>query len=304
MKQKIEWYKEVLALEPGSRVFFPLARMQAEDGQTDAALATLRHGLGRNPEHLEARLLLIDLLFGQKQFDNIWPEVDAVSQMLGGYPGFWTAWTERMSRNPQSRDAALALNFLSASLRGQPISWSEVIERGLGQLLSGIQGQGASVLVAHSAPVQPAVAFDLDEMSVLAVGINAKPAADVGQSVADLDDLFADDKADTPLDMEEEEEQFSLKTRSMAEVLAEQGDYVGALDIYEELLKAAKTEEEKISLEDAIARLSADVSATTPAAPSDSSEDKEPAPEKQGKGKGRLLDVLELLADRLESKAE
>lgn len=302
MKQKIEWYKEVLELEPGSRVFFPLARMQAEDRQTDAALATLRHGLGRNPEHLEARLLLIDLLFSQKQFDNIWPEVDAVSQMLGGYPGFWTAWTERMSRNPQSRDAALALNFLSASLRGQPISWSEVIERGLGQLLSGIQG--ASVPVAHSAPVQPAVAFDLDEMSALAVGINAKPAADVGQPVADLDDLFADDKVDTPLDTEEEEEQFSLKTRSMAEVLAEQGDYVGALDIYEELLKAAKTEEEKISLEDAIARLSADVSATTPAAPSDSSEDKEPAPEKQGKGKGRLLDVLELLADRLESKAE
>lgn len=291
MNQKIEWYKEVLELEPGSKVFFPLARMQAEDGQPDEALSTLRHGLSRNPEHLEARLLLIDLLFTRKEYDSIWPEVDAVAQMLGGYPGFWTAWTERMSASPASRDAALALNFLSQSLKGQPISWSDVIEQGLGQLLS-------KVVPGAGAQAQPKVPFDMAEMSALAEGISkpaAKPAAEARTASKTAPAAEADD----------DEEQFSLKTRSMAEVLAEQGDYVGALDIYEELLAAAKSEEEKISLEDAIARLSAEVNAVAPAAPA-APEAKAAAPEKQGKGqgKGRLLDVLEMLADRLESKAE
>ena len=297
MKQKIEWYKEVLELEPGSKVFFPLARMQAEDGQPDAALSTLRHGLARNPEHLEARLLLIDILSGRKEYDGIWPEVDAVAQMLGGYPGFWAAWTERMSKNPQSRDAALALSFLSQSLKGHPISWSDVIEHGLNQLLS----PGSPVAV--KAP-QAAVSFDMAEMSALAEGFSAAPKTPE-KPVAPAPS--AEPKAAGTPDADEEEEPFSLKTRSMAEVLAEQGDYVGALDIYEELLKQARTEEEKISLEDAIARLSADVSAV-PASDNGvaSSGDKSPAQEKQGKGqdKGRLLDVLELLADRLESKAE
>lgn len=292
MKQKIEWYKEVLELEPGSKVFFPLARMQAEDGQADAALGTLRHGLSRNPEHLEARLLLIDLLFNRKEYDAIWPEVDSVAQMLGGYPGFWTAWTERMSASPRSRDAALALSFLSQSLKGRPISWSAVIEHGLSQLL-------AAGFSAPSQVRQPSVSFDLAEMSALADG-----AASTSKAV-----LAPEWKKAAPMpvveaaaDADEEEEQFSLKTRSMAEVLAEQGDYVGALDIYEELLKQAKSAEERAGLEDAIARLSADVSA----APVAVSVEAATAQEKQNKGqdKGRLLDVLEMLADRLESKAE
>lgn len=297
MKQKIEWYKEVLELEPGSKVFFPLARMQAEDGQTEAALATLRHGLGRNPEHLEARLLLIDLLSGVDESEGMWPEVDAVSQMLGDYPGFWTAWTRRMSGNPQSRDAALALNFLSHSLNGKSISWSDVIEHGLGQLLSGNMPapvQTPAPKAEQPVQEQPDVAFDIAGMSALAQGLSepAAPKPDVAPV------------AEPAIEPDEEEEQFSLKTRSMAEVLAAQGDYIGALDIYEELLKEAKSEEEKISLEDAIARLSADVSAVP--ASSDASPEKASVQEKQGKGqdKGRLLDVLEMLADRLESKAE
>ena len=294
MKQKIEWYKEVLELEPGSKVFFPLARMQAEDGQTDAALSTLRHGLGRNPEHLEARLLLIDLLVGKKEVDGIWPEVDSVSQMLGAYPGFWTAWSERMSKSPQSRDAALALSFLSENLKGHSISWSDVIEYGLGQLLA---GKGESSAPNKASP--QAASFDFDEMNALAAVVRPDGQAAVTNKAAVI-------TSDFDVDGEEEEEQFSLKTRSMAEVLAEQGDYLGALDIYEELLKDTKSEAEKTSLEEAIARLSADVSAEPLMGDARRAGYESIVPEKEQKGQdsGRLLDVLELLAERLESKAE
>lgn len=151
---------------------------------------------------------------------------------------------------------------------------------------------------AASQPVVPSVVpFDMAEMSALADGISAPPAP-AKEKPAPTPKASAQKAAES----DDEEEQFSLKTRSMAEVLAEQGDYVGALDIYEELLKEAKTDNEKISLEDAIARLSADVSSVTPAAAG--APEKIAGPEKKGQDKGRLLDVLELLADRLESKAE
>ena len=58
MMDKIEWYREVLELEPSSKLFFPLARLLVEDGQPEAALETLRRGLERHPEFLEARLFI------------------------------------------------------------------------------------------------------------------------------------------------------------------------------------------------------------------------------------------------------
>jgi hypothetical protein len=100
------------------------------------------------------------------------------------------------------------------------------------------------------------------------------------------------------------DEVFSLKTRSMAEVLAEQGDYAGALDIYEELMRGSKSAEEKKSLEGAIAniRTRAGDSANQIQASRKNEgddEDNEPA----GQGKNRLLSVLDALARRLEARS-
>ena len=54
MKAKIEWYREVLELEPGSKVFFPLARLLGQSGETQEAIRVLRMGLARHPEYIEA----------------------------------------------------------------------------------------------------------------------------------------------------------------------------------------------------------------------------------------------------------
>jgi tetratricopeptide (TPR) repeat protein len=324
MNQKIEWYKEVLALEPGSKVFFHLARLQAENGLPDEALATLRHGLNRNPEHIEAKLLLIDILFGAGQLDALWPELDQVALMLGSYPGFWSAWNARLARNPSSKDASLALSFFSSALRGEAVAWSDVIEQGLRKLLSADSASPAKPLTR----VAPAELSELKTFLKDSAAVSGKPAPAVvrtavgeikqvdGQSgpanvnhVAgkqlDFSELHAPaDHIEAMDDEDESEEVFSLKTRSMADVLAEQGDYAGAMEIYEELVRQVKSSAEKKSLEETIARIKdkvADGADQTVASRKDDSADEDR--EVTGQGKNRLLNVLDALARRLEARS-
>ena len=190
MKTKIKWFKEVLELEPGSKVFFPLARMYYEDGLIDEAEETLLQGLERNPDHLEARFLLVEILDRQGEPIRAADEVGAITKVLSRYPAFWKSWSETAA--PQSRDAAMALSFLAANFQGRPISWSQVIAKGLDALV----GDG---------PVHAAMPEMADELE--------------------------DEAEDGP----------TTRTRTMADLLAEQGDYQGALEIYEELLAKGET---------------------------------------------------------------
>ncbi|WP_461209373.1 tetratricopeptide repeat protein [Desulfocurvus sp. DL9XJH121] len=192
MKTKIKWFKEVLELEPGSKVFFPLARLYYEDGLLDEAEETLLQGLERNADHLEARFLLVEILERQNEDLRAAEEVQAIARVLSRYPSFWQKWAQNSAG--ASRDSAMALSFLAAGFQGQPISWSQVIEKGLDVLVP--QGGGASTATAPAA---------------------FAPASDDGAN---------------------------LRTRTMADLLAEQGDHQGALDIYEELAAGCAPGEE------------------------------------------------------------
>ena len=44
MMEKIEWYQEVLKLDPDSKVFFPLAKLLRDSQQPDKAIEVLRAG--------------------------------------------------------------------------------------------------------------------------------------------------------------------------------------------------------------------------------------------------------------------
>ena len=99
-------------------------------------------------------------------------------------------------------------------------------------------------------------------------------------------------------DADEAEERFSLRTRSMAEVLAEQGDIKGALDIYHELAAAAVHPEESADLRQRITTLTArlgNVQTSDTVQPVASAE---PA-----SGKDKLISMLEALAERVEARA-
>ena len=120
------------------------------------------------------------------------------------------------------------------------------------------------------------------------------PAADEGVSPmlargADAYAAYAPPvtKADAVVeDADETEERFSLRTRSMAEVLAEQGDIKGALDIYHELAASAVHPEESADLRQRIATLTArlgnaqTMDSVQPAAPAE-----------QASGKDKLISM-------------
>ncbi len=89
MMEKIEWYQEVLKLDPDSKVFFPLAKLLRDSQQPDKAIEVLRAGLQHSSVFLEARLLLIQILFEQSRAGECSEELSTVTGLLERYPAFW-----------------------------------------------------------------------------------------------------------------------------------------------------------------------------------------------------------------------
>ena len=384
MKQKIELYREVLELEPGSRVFFPLAKLLIQDERSDEALEVLREGLLRRPDHVEARLLLVELLCGTGDEAALDVEMTHLERVFSSYPAFWEEWSGRLSRRPESKDAAIAGRFFSLSLQGRPVNWADVIDQGLRAFTEGQPARPRAVnmpdLSLGSEPTERVARFEepVSRMPHLSLSLSpeqpaerapsgpqhaelatkgwgfsletpeaeAAPQRQDARSVADvpalsltpaaeesIEELFeprvdepvmaaatpVEFEADEPeaaelqdLDVADEDaeeapifrnlgaidsdEDFSLRTRSMAEILAEQGDYAGALEIYQELeprIAPAERLEVAARIDELEERLR---------------ESEEEARELEqyavpGSDGTKLVDLLESLAKRLEARA-
>lgn len=158
MTAKIDWYREVLELEPNSKVFFPLARMVAEKGEREEAISLLEQGLLRHPEYMEARLFRIELLHqaGRREECNI--EVGKLSKMFANYAGFWQAWAACLASEQDGSDTASLIRFLAVNFISGPLQFNEVINRGLDAVLK--ERNPAAIpppeIAAH-APVQESV---------------------------------------------------------------------------------------------------------------------------------------------------
>lgn len=369
MQEKIKWYQEVLELEPGSKVFFPLARLLVQTGQIDDALQTLQHGLARHPEFIEARLYLIDVLFKHNRSSQCNEQVSALTNLFSSYTGFWQAWGAYLAQNEQDKEVALALTFLAASFQNPDLRLADIFKQGL-------QSLHAASMPTNSAPCameptalaadEPQKDGDSNSLSTRfaqkchAAGIamqdvdaqdvstqqdkdstvdtptfstsathgvshaadmaslvstphynppTVPPLADLVQSLPaprdhDAHDetasstIFTDADADND-DSEDGEERFSLRTRSMAEVLAEQGDFKNALDIYQELTAQAVTPEEQLDLQHRISTLTARMGSVQGQPAEHNPTLPEAAP-----GKHRLLSLLETLAVRFEAHAQ
>lgn len=318
MKQKIDWYREVLELEPGSRVFFPLAKLLAADGQSSDAVQTLKQGLLRHPDHVEARLLLVELLHILNAGPELQTEIDGLGGLFASYPGFWKAWSERLSTIPALHDASLAMRFFAAALQGKQVSWGAIIEYGIQSVLSPGETQAQSPAftpppessreiaamrqTARSAPVTDEKVRGEDAPPKIRDTVakagppESTETPEEGASIKS-DSQMAVSDSDAGADEEESEEAFSLRTRSMADVLAEQGDFAGALDIYHELIRAASAQE--------IPLLEARVEELTKRINSHVSEESATGekPSSPGGESSRLVTLLESLAQRLEARA-
>ena len=130
-REKINWYREVLELEPGSRVFLPFARLLVEQGCSDEAAAVLRRGLEAHPEFIEARLLLIDVLHKGGHPAECGAEVARLAVLFREYPGFWDAWSELSAAEGAQADLSASLGLLGALLRNSSVTLAEVLSAGL-----------------------------------------------------------------------------------------------------------------------------------------------------------------------------
>lgn len=322
MKSKISWYREVLEYEPHSKVFFPLARLLKDNGQLTEALATLRDGLSLHPEHVEAKLLLAEVLREMDREDELHEVVQELASSIAGYPAFWEAWADQLNAEESGSDPALALKFLASFFSGASFTWAEVIESGLRTLL---QEHDSS---SFKLPKEALAGIDLgtreedtaeeteeereakeprplDGRAPAPAPKGAGRLRGFESTVAQADVDVAADEADE-FD-EENEEAFSLRTRTMADLLAEQGDYEGALDIYRELHSCSRQGAERDTLERLIEEMRA-LAADKPGANGAKFKKSGARPQQAGSGKGlkgkkKLISALEALAQRLEAKA-
>ena len=126
----------------------------------------------------------------------------------------------------------------------------------------------------------------------------SSPGGYAARSITEQTETSFEPEQDEGVEDEEADEAFSIRTRSMAEVLAEQGDIAGALDIYHELMQTAEPDE-KNSLMARADELAHRMNAG-PIVDAGRTEEKA----KAGGGEStRLVSLLESLAQRLEARA-
>ncbi len=347
MQEKINWYQEVVDLEPGSKLFFPLAKMLAEQ-DAPRAIKTLQRGLDRHPEFIEARFYFVELLHKHKEVAEyaslLQEQFSVISPMLSRYAGFWQAWGKTLADEDGGQDKALAASFLGAMCTQQGLSMTDIFAAGLrsltGQESALPQEEASEVAAVPVAPVTLAAPLEVSPEEVNTEEVEAEVASEepvkagttlsvsgkinlntkknvptpaqsaqsvktappVAQSVQAEEEISEKkNTAENPSSVEdvneenEHNEVFSLRTRSMADVLAEQGDYAAALEIYQELVQSAQSADEKQELEAKIVSLQA--METSPMDASLAAQAKTPSP-----GNERVISVLGALADRLDAR--
>ena len=217
MQDKIKLYEELLAADPGSRLFLSLARLYLERQEEDKAVSTLEAGLARYPEHFEARLLLHGTLQKQGRTGEAQEHLRMVSEVLRKHPAFWEHWAATLESEGQL-DAAAAVRFLARYFQDQAFSWSEVLLRGTQDPKLEKETPG----VAEASPES--------DLGMAAPGcLGAGGATAKGEGGGD-----------------------PYRTKTMADILSSQGDYAQALDIYSELQAASDSQEQREKLQESI----------------------------------------------------
>ncbi|MBT8764012.1 tetratricopeptide repeat protein [Desulfohalobiaceae bacterium Ax17] len=339
MQDKIDFYEEVLALDPHSKLFFPLARLYLESKQTQKALEVLQAGLEKYPEHLEARLLLANIYFWQgleEQGEKICVEI---FELLKKNSFFWTTLEHFWARKSQE-DLALAFKFIAEHAQGQELTWSSVLKAGLLALekrpevnAKGLtEGEGVEnrseqeTLTSSPKSIQERVSTSAKDLSLEHEQLSEQETDDKGPEGAQAEEIFArtgtyqdgtravvavDKEPDGEFEEVEEVEELNFeeeaRTRSLADLLFEQEEYVKALDIYEELWRSSLPGTERKEIEERIKEIK-ELLASQENRPEQEVSGETAGSEEASSGENieqaEVVDFLSSLAERLEARAE
>jgi tetratricopeptide (TPR) repeat protein len=266
MQEKIGLYEEILQQDQNARIFYPLARMYHEIGRSSDALSVLERGLARHPEHLAAMLLQVEILEGMDS-DQEQSVAAGLIGHLAEAPALWRLWSRR-SREQGQEDLAVALQFIARYAAGESLSWSGILSRGLeatgrmerhedpdaapetgGSMPPRGQGQDREPGVAMHPEGESSAPEAAREQSDAATRV--QPAASIAEPEEQGGEMVVEESSRELLGIPEPEteDDGSPKTRTMADLLAEQGEHERALAIYSELWRAAPPGDERKALE-------------------------------------------------------
>ncbi|MEG6548746.1 tetratricopeptide repeat protein [Desulfocurvibacter africanus] len=324
MTEKSEFYRELLRIDSSSKVFYPLAVLLFEARHLDEAAKTLRQGLTAHGDHLEARLLLVETLEQLGLNTEAAAEADKAISILSRFPAFWRIWASQAGKG--SKDLALALNFLANHFKGQTLSWAELIQSAF-EVLSQTQGPSGNLEKTHGNLATAAKESIRTEAEVQPQKVEEPLQAyvqqriSVGPSLADTSrrimEQFGHPGEDASGNQRKPERRFggSLRTRTMADLLAAQGDFDGAAEIYEELVRDVDDERQKQMLVETIARVRAEAAQKKGQAPFVSSRSMDGQvhntslknvldSSERPQANDKLIALLEKLAQGLEGRAQ
>lgn len=241
MQDKITWYEEVLAQDPASPLFFNLAQLYLEQGDRGKALASLRSGLDRNPAHAQARLLLIQVLVEADRRDEARWYVDPLVAALGTCSHFWLLWSERAQAEGQT-DVAAALRFIGQDIHNGPLSWAQIMDKGLEALVqeasSRYQDEVREKMKAghEDSRTEPELADTESGPDEAAWDVYVPDPSEGSQKIASQESLPPN----------------GYRTVTMADILAGQGEYASAIEIYSQLLEEETGRERRQQIQERI----------------------------------------------------
>jgi hypothetical protein len=248
---------------------------------------------------MEARLLLLQVLTRMERFDEAREQLALVIKPLERYPAFWSLWAQQTAE--KDRDFSVFLMLVASHFTDKPVKWTDVVIEGLhsltDRLLGPLKGAGkpAREPARHAPAAVPAAPVEASMPSLAERAAMTPPPAPQPACPPAEDGPDAPYEGPTP-------EPSSFRTRTMAELLASQGDFAGALGIYRELWGRTLDDQERTELSARIKSLEEGLAA----APEPEAAPKPPVEEDPfGKhAKNRLMSTLEALAARLESRIQ
>lgn len=286
MNDKITWFEELLALEPNSKLFLSLARIYVQENRTEDAAKALQKGLSFHPEHLEARLLLIQCLARLGDKEAAKEESRSLAATLSGYPVFWDLWAEH-SKEPANQDVALALRLLSKSLKGEAVNWGDILTQGLRVVILGDtqlppepKQDDSTKAPTKDSEILPASAVadntpdasgstpeaQPEESPEHERNATSFPPAMQGQPVMANIDTGSSVSSDVGEQHLSETERNYYETRTYAALLADQGEFHEALELYNKLLRSSDNDQQRHDLKERIQTLTEKIQKAQPQA--------------------------------------
>ena len=132
-QDRIEFYEQVLELEPGSKLFYTLARLYYDRGDLKKAQKVLESGLEKHPEHMQARLLLASVMERSGDLSAAQGVYREIFDKVFNHPEFWSGLASAF-RKEGRHEPALAASFLSSWISDHTLTWSRVFQNGLDSL--------------------------------------------------------------------------------------------------------------------------------------------------------------------------